>query len=209
MDEERRNGLPMTDFEIAESYRLAKDKEEQINVLCDMNCCDSAKIRERLYYAGIGFSPQDIYAAAERLTSAESKCNSFGNLRNFLKSWSGITGKEARKVFKDFLYRPWGLEGHSKDFIEDMMQKVNKALNGEKDKPKGETPKIKPAFEIERAAELDALTLYRKELQRRIADNQESITKLRESIKEFEADSKTAEDTLRILDVIEKRLKTL
>ena len=215
MDEKKNeNGLPMSDFEIAQSWRLAKDKEEQIKVLANLNCCDTAKIRARLWYAkepgSIG--PVEIMAAAEKLLSTESKCNSFGFLRNYLKSWSGISGKEARKIFKDWLYRPWGTEELEAWNVEETMKAAAQALDQkrvEQQEPKKVS--IAAAYtqfsELEIAAEMEALRLYREKLLDSLDEANHSIDALMKDLDLFYAERDKYNEQLQLLDAVEKKIK--
>ena len=216
MDEKKKNenGLPMSDFEIAQSWRLAKDKEEQIKVLANLNCCDTAKIRARLWYAkepgSIG--PLEIMAAAKKLLSNESKCNSFGFLRNYLKSWSGISGKEARKIFKDWMHRPWGTEEMEAWNVDETMKAAAQALDQkrvEQQEPKKVS--IAEAYtqfsELEIAAEMEALRLYREKLLDSLDEANHSIDALMKDLDLFYAERDKYNEQLQLLDAVEKKIK--
>jgi len=216
MDEKKKNenGLPMSDFEIAQSWRLAKDKEEQIKVLANLNCCDTAKIRARLWYAkepgSIG--PLEIMAAAEKLLSTESKCNSFGFLRNYLKSWAGYSGKEAKKIFKDWMHRPWGTEEMEAWNVEETMKAAAQALDQkrvEQQEPKKVS--IAAAYtqfsELEIAAEMEALRLYREKLLDSLDEANHSIDALMKDLDLFYAERDKYNEQLQLLDAVEKKIK--
>ena len=216
MDEKKKNenGLPMSDFEIAQSWRLAKDREEQIKVLANLNCCDTAKIRARLWYSqepgSIG--PLEIMAAAEKLLSKESKCNSFGLLRNYLKSWAGYSGKEAKKIFKDWLHRPWGTEEMEAWNVEETQKAAAQALDTkrvEQQEPK--KTQIAAAYtqfsELEIAAEMEALRLYREKLLDSLDEANHSIDALMKDLDLFYAERDKYNEQLQILDAIEKKIK--
>ena len=49
--------MPMTYYEIAASYRQAKDREAQISILADLNDCDRQTIREILVEEGETVKP--------------------------------------------------------------------------------------------------------------------------------------------------------
>lgn len=216
MDEKKKNenGLPMSDFEIAQSWRLAKDKEEQIKVLANLNCCDTAKIRARLWYAkepgSIG--PLEIMAAAKKLLSNESKCNSFGFLRNYLKSWSGISGKEARKIFKDWMHRPWGTEEMEAWNVEETMKAAAQALDQKRvEQPEPKKVSIAAAYtqfsELEIAAEMEALRLYREKLLDSLDEANHSIDALMKDLDLFYAERDKYNEQLQLLDAVEKKIK--
>lgn len=216
MDEKKKNenGLAMSDFEIAQSWRLAKDKEEQIKVLANLNCCDTAKIRARLWYAqepgSIG--PVEIMAAAEKLLSAESKCNSFGQLRNYLKTWTGISGKEAKKIFKDWLHRPWGTEELEAWNVEGTRAAAAQALDTkrvEQQEPKKVSiaAAYTPFTELELAAEMEALRLYREKLLDAVDEAQHSIDALEKDLDLFKAERDKYNEQLQLLNAVEKKIK--
>lgn len=215
MDDKKKNenGLPMSDYEIAQSWRKAKDKEEQIKVLKDLCCCSTAKIRARLWYAkepgSIG--PYEILAAADKLVSAESKCSSFGALRNYLKSWSGISGKEARKIFKDWLHEPWGTEEMEAWDIEHARKAAQDALDNKLAEPLQKKVSIAAAYtpftELELAAELEALRVYRDKLEDSIDEAEHAIDALKNDLALFESDRKKYQDQLALLDAVEKKIK--
>lgn len=217
MDEKKKNenGLAMSDFEIAQSWRLAKNREDQIKVLANLCSCDTSTIRARLWYAqepgSIG--PLDILAAAEKLTSPASKCNTFGALRNYLKSWEGIGGKEAKKIFKDWLHRPWGTEELEAWDIEATQKKAAAALDKKQDEPQAaaEKPAIPAAHtqftELERAAELEAIRLYREKLLDSIDETEHAIDALMKDLNLFYEDRDKYNEQLSILDEVEKKIK--
>ena len=215
MDEKKKNenGLAMSDFEIAQSWRLAKNREDQIKVLANLCSCDTSTIRARLWYAqepgSIG--PLDILAAAEKLTSPASKCNTFGALRNYLKSWEGIGGKEAKKIFKDWLHRPWGTEELEAWDIEETRKAADEALQK---KPEKVTIKNVPAEAVrtvftvlERAAELEALGCMKETITKQIIEGEESVRVLREQLKEFDNELEQLRNKLALLDAVEKKIR--
>ena len=216
MDEKKKNenGLPMSDFEIAQSWRLAKDKEEQIKVLANLNCCDTAKIRARLWYAkepgSIG--PLEIMAAAEKLLSTESKCNSFGFLRNYLKSWAGYSGKEAKKIFKDWMHRPWGTEEMEAWNVEETMKAAAQALDQKRCEAQ-EPKKVSiaaaytPFTELELAAEMEALRIYRNKLLDSMDEIEHAIDALMKDLDLFYAERDKYNEQLQLIDAVEKKIK--
>lgn len=50
--------MEMTDFEIVSSYREAKKKKDQIEILSDLNCCSKERIIEILKENGV--SPKEL-----------------------------------------------------------------------------------------------------------------------------------------------------
>ena len=216
MDEKKKNenGLPMSDFDIAQSWRLAKDKEEQIKVLANLNCCDTSKIRSRLWYAkepgSIG--PAEIMAAAEKLNSTESKCNSFGLLRNYLKSWTGYSGKEAKKTFKDWLHRPWGTEEMEAWNVEEVKKAAEQALETkrvEQQEPKKVSiaAAYTPFTDLELAAEMEAIRLYREKLLDSLDEVEHSIDALMKDLNLFYEERDKYNGQLTLLDAVEKKIK--
>lgn len=92
--------------EIRQSYRLAKDKEEQIQVLAELNATDSATIRGICFEGGCyPIGPDEIIQAAGRIIE---KNLSFGEVRNYGSAWKDFGARQAKKIFKDYIYKPWG-----------------------------------------------------------------------------------------------------
>lgn len=214
MDENKKheNGLAMSDYEIAQSWRLARDKEDQIKVLADLNRCSTAKIRARLFAANEpgSIGPVDIMQAAEKL-NGDSKCNNFGSLRNYLKRWAGISGKEAKKIFKDWVHEPWGYEELEAWDIEETRKAADEALQK---KPEKVTIKNVPAeavrtvfTELERAAELEALGCMKETITKQIIEGEESVRVLREQLKEFDNELEQLRNKLALLDAVEKKIR--
>ena len=115
--------------EICQEYRLAKDKEEQINILAELYACSTAQIRGVLYDAGIySIGPTDILEAVEKILAGVT----FGGLRNYKKEFSGIDAKTAKKILKDYAYMPWGAE--SQEEAEAIREQVKNALEHAKER---------------------------------------------------------------------------
>lgn len=95
--------------EICQEYRLAKDQNEQVNILAELYATSTAEIRGILWDGGVyRIGPEQIAKAAARILEGSV---GFGSLRNYVKEFSGIDAKTAKKIFKDYAYRPWGSEG--------------------------------------------------------------------------------------------------
>lgn len=93
--------------EICAEYRQAKDREEQVEILAQLYATSTANIRGELYAGGVyNIGPAEIIAAAARIMDGVT----FGGLRNYKKEFSGIDAKTAKKIFKDYIYIPWGAE---------------------------------------------------------------------------------------------------
>lgn len=121
--------------EIRQSYRLAKDKEEQIQVLAELNATDAATIRGICYEGGCyPIGPDEIIQAANKIIE---KNLSFGEVRNYGAAWKDFGARQAKKIFKDFCYKPWG-NWEDPDKIEQAAQLAGKALD-----------KRKKAFDLE------------------------------------------------------------
>ena len=60
---EKTNELPMTVEEIVRSYREAKDKAAQVQILADLNVCSKETIRRVLVEGGARSAPAPARAA--------------------------------------------------------------------------------------------------------------------------------------------------
>lgn len=60
--------MQMTDSEIVKSYKEAKEKKKQIEILSQLNACDVAKIREILIANGVQFPGPKPKKAKEEKT---------------------------------------------------------------------------------------------------------------------------------------------
>lgn len=92
---------------IAQDYRLAKDKEEQIKIMSQLYAISTAEIRGILYRAGeYKVGEQEIRQALERLQKG-GKNNSLGGLRLWLAAFKNCTSKQARRILLDYRDKPW------------------------------------------------------------------------------------------------------
>lgn len=146
--------------EIIQSYRLAKDKIEQVSILSELYAVPTARIRGILYAGGVyEIGPYAIEAAADRILKGAS----FGALRNYQKAFAGHDTKSAKKIFNDYIYMPWGAENAEAQKKTVLM--ANEALeasaqrNANKGRQKKETPEppaAEPMFTDEQAGMLIA-----------------------------------------------------
>lgn len=91
--------------EIAQEYKLAKDRIEQIQVLADLYAVPTATIRGVLAERGVyEITPEIMEKAADAICN---KGLTFGALRNNYKAFMGHDAKAAKKVFKDYVFSPW------------------------------------------------------------------------------------------------------
>lgn len=122
--------------EICAEYRQAKYKEDQVGILAELHATSTAEIRGILYAGGVyQIGPEEIREAAERILGGVT----FGSLRNHKKAFSGIDAKEAKKIFKDFVYIPWGSDLAEDPRLEEAKKAAAAALDAAK-KP-GPQPK--------------------------------------------------------------------
>lgn len=91
--------------EIAQEYRLAKDRIEQIQTLSELYAVPTATIRGVLSERGVyEITPEIMEKAADAICS---RGLTFGALRNNYKAFMGHDAKAAKKVFKDYVFAPW------------------------------------------------------------------------------------------------------
>ena len=51
------NTMPMTDAEIAHSFRTAANQKKQVTVLADLNCCSTKEMEAKLQELGLSLAP--------------------------------------------------------------------------------------------------------------------------------------------------------
>lgn len=141
---------------IAQDYRLAKDKEEQIKIMSQLYAISTAEIRGILYRAGeYKVGEQEIRQALERLQKG-GKNNSLGGLRLWLAAFKNCTSKQAKRILTDYREKPWAdpipdeefrkaLEKKDEDEIEVIMAA---GPDSEPEKP-AEKTNVTPRFSAE------------------------------------------------------------
>ena len=115
--------------EIAQEYKLAKNRIEQIQVLAELYAVPTATIRGILAERGVyEITPEIMGKAADAI---RNRGITFGALRNNFKAFMGHDAKAAKKVFKDYAFAPWaGPETPEKPAadIDDILAKVKAAI---------------------------------------------------------------------------------
>ena len=92
---------------IAQDYRLAKDKEEQIKIMSQLYAISTAEIRGILYRAGeYKVGEQEIRKALKRL-QAGGKNNTLGTLRLWFAAFKDCSSKQAKRILTDYREKPW------------------------------------------------------------------------------------------------------
>lgn len=92
---------------IAQDYRLAKDKEEQIKIMSQLYAISTAEIRGILYRAGeYKIGAQEVRQALERLQKG-GKNNSLGGLRLWFAAFKNCSSKQAKRILTDYREKPW------------------------------------------------------------------------------------------------------
>lgn len=92
---------------IAQDYRLAKDKEEQIKIMSQLYAISTAEIRGILYRAGeYKVGEQEVRQALERLQKG-GKNNSLGGLRLWFAAFKNCSSKQAKRILTDYREKPW------------------------------------------------------------------------------------------------------
>lgn len=129
---------------IAQDYRLAKNKEEQIKIMSQLYAISTAEIRGILFRAGeYKVFGKDIWKALKRLQTG-GKNNSLGGLRLWLAAFNDCTSKQAKRILQDYREMPW--DGSIPD------EEFRKALE-KKDEDEIEIMAAGPEPELEKPAE--------------------------------------------------------
>lgn len=129
---------------IAQDYRLAKNKEEQIKIMSQLYAISTAEIRGILYRAGeYKVGEQEIRKALKRL-QAGGKNNTLGTLRLWFAAFKDCSSKQAKRILQDYREMPW--DGSIPD------EEFRKALE-KKDEDEIEIMAAGPEPEPERPAE--------------------------------------------------------
>lgn len=125
MIEEKDKGL------IVQNYRLAKDKENQVSIEAELHGVGPEVIRGLLWSAGVyPIGPVHIGEAARKIIENGVR---FSDLRNYFKAFRDMDAKTARKIFKDYVYRPWGEEKVNADEVK-FTELAQKALDSSKER---------------------------------------------------------------------------
>lgn len=134
---------------IAQDYRLAKDKEEQIKIMSQLYAISTAEIRGIIYRAGeYKIGAQEVRQALERLQKG-GKNNSLGGLRLWFAAFKNCSSKQAKRILTDYRDKPWGERIPDEEF--------RKALE-KKDEDEIETMAAGPEPEPEKPAEKTDVT---------------------------------------------------
>ena len=185
---------------IAQDYRLAKNKEEQIKIMSQLYAISTAEIRGILYRAGeYKVTGNAIRQALKRLQTG-GKNNTLGTLRLWLAAFKDCSSKQAKRILQDYREMPW--DGSIPD------EEFRKALE-KKDEDEieimaaGPEPETKPAEKTDVApkfsAEEQKLIIYG--LTRLYVEKDKEWRKMKENadekkrkLEEAEAEYKTAKE---------------
>lgn len=116
---------------IVQNYRLAKDKENQVSIEAELHGVGPEVIRGLLWEAGVyPIGPGNIREAALKIIENGVR---FSDLRNYFKAFRDMDAKTARKIFKDYVYRPWGEEKANADGVK-FTELAQKALDSSKER---------------------------------------------------------------------------
>ena len=115
---------------IVQNYRLAKDKENQVSIEAELHGVGPEVIRGLLWDAGVyPIGPGNIREAACKILENGVR---FSDLRNYFKAFRDMDAKTARKIFKDYIYRPWGKANENGDGV-NYTELAQKALDSSKE----------------------------------------------------------------------------
>lgn len=116
---------------IVQNYRLAKDKENQVSIEAELHGVGPEVIRGLLWEAGVyPIGPGNIREAALKIIENGVR---FSDLRNYFKAFRDMDAKTARKIFKDYIYRPWGYVKDNAARVE-YTELAQKALDSSKER---------------------------------------------------------------------------
>ncbi len=186
---------------IAQDYRLAKDKEEQIKIMSQLYAISTAEIRGILYRAGeYKIGAQEVRQALERLQKG-GKNNSLGGLRLWFAAFKNCSSKQAKRILTDYREKPWGERIPDEEFRkalekkdEDEIEIMAAGPEPEPEKPAEKTD-VAPKF----SAEEQKLIIYG--LTRLYCEKDQEWRKMKENadekkrkLEEAEAEYKTAKE---------------
>lgn len=92
---------------IVSDYRLAKDREDQIEIMAQLYATSTAKIRRILFEAGefkIGY--KEIKRALEVMQKGGHN-SSVSCVRSWVKAFGPYNGKQTKKIIQDYREEPW------------------------------------------------------------------------------------------------------
>lgn len=117
---------------IVQNYRLAKDKENQVSIEAELHGVGPEVIRGLLWDAGVyPIGPGNIREAALKIIENGVR---FSDLRNYFKAFRDMDAKTARKIFKDYVYRPWGRANENGVVVVKYTELAQKALDSSKER---------------------------------------------------------------------------
>lgn len=186
---------------IAQDYRLAKDKEEQIKIMSQLYAISTAEIRGILYRAGeYKVGEQEIRQALERLQKG-GKNNSLGGLRLWFAAFKNCTSKQARRILLDYRDKPWGERIPDEEFRKALEKKDEDEIEimAAGPEPEPEEPAEKTDVAPRFSAEEQKLIIYG--LTRLYCEKDQEWRKMKENadekkrkMEEAEAEYKTAKE---------------
>lgn len=186
---------------IAQDYRLAKNKEEQIKIMSQLYAISTAEIRGILFRAGeYKVFGKDIRKALKRLQTG-GKNNSLGGLRLWLAAFNDCTSKQAKRILQDYREMPWDGSIPDEEFRkalekkdEDEIEIMAAGPDSEPQKPAGKTD-IAPIFSAEeQRLIIYGLTRLYIEKEQEWRKMQEFAGEKRRKLEEAEAEYKTAKE---------------
>lgn len=147
---------------IAQDYRLAKDKEEQIKIMSQLYAISTAEIRGILYRAGeYKVGEQEIRKALKRL-QAGGKNNTLGTLRLWFAAFKDCSSKQAKRILQDYREKPWAEPIPDEEFRKALEKKDEDEIEimAAGPEPEPEKPAEKTDVEPRFSAEEQKLIIY-------------------------------------------------
>lgn len=186
---------------IAQDYRLAKNKEEQIKIMSQLYAISTAEIRGILYRAGeYKVGEQEIRKALKRL-QAGGKNNTLGTLRLWFAAFKDCSSKQARRILQDYREMPWDGSIPDEEFRKALEKKDEEEIEimAAGPEPEPEKPAEKTDIAPKFSAEEQKLIIYG--LTRLYVEKDQEWRKMKENadekkrkMKEAEAEYKTAKE---------------
>ena len=186
---------------IAQDYRLAKNKEEQIKIMSQLYAISTAEIRGILFRAGeYKVSGNDIWKALKRLQTG-GKNNTLGTLRLWSAAFKDCSSKQAKRILQDYREMPWDGSIPDEEFRkalekkdEDEIEIMAAGPEPEPEKPEEKTD-VAPKFSAEeQRLIIYGLTRLYIEKEQEWRKMQEFAGEKRRKLEEAEAEYKAAKE---------------
>ncbi len=92
---------------IIQDYKLAKDPEEQIEIMAQTHATSTAEIRKLLFENGVYKINGEHIAKALEILQKGGKNHGIANLRSWISAFGQCNASQAKKVLLDYRACPW------------------------------------------------------------------------------------------------------